>query len=407
MTKLLQINITANWGSHGKIAEGIGLVAMEHGWSSHIAYGRWFNESKSELYHIGSMWDERVHGVVSRLFDAHGLASAGATKELIKYIRSVSPDIIHLHNIHGYYLNYPILFNFLKEYGKPVVWTLHDCWPYTGHCAHYMYVKCDKWKTECHDCQQKSAYPKSMGLDRSRQNFLKKKEVFSDMKNLTIVPVSKWLEGELKDSFLSEYTCHQIYNGIDINVFTPCLDTEKYKEAYHIPKDKHIILGVASNWYRKGLPDFIKLFDKIDTSKAVIVLVGLHADEKKHLPEGIIGISRTENVNELVALYSMASVFFNPSLEDNFPTTILESLACGTPVVTYNTGGCGEALTNEIGAIVNQGDREAILAGIERFSASKSPELANACRTRIVQAFNKDERFNEYFNMYKSIISKQ
>lgn len=407
MTKLLQINITANWGSHGKIAEGIGLVAMSHGWSSHIAFGRWFNESESELYHIGSMCDERCHGVVSRLFDAHGLASVHATRQLIKYIRNLSPDIIHLHNIHGYYLNYPLLFDFLKEYNKPVVWTLHDCWPYTGHCAHYMYVHCDKWKSGCHDCVQKSAYPKSILLDRSRQNYIKKKMCFSGMKNLTIVPVSKWLENELKDSFLSEYECRQIYNGIDTDMFAPCGDAEKYKETYHIPKDKQIILGVASNWYRKGLPDFVKLNDRIDKSRMVIVLVGLHSNEIKQLPEGIIGINRTNNVNELVALYSVSSVFFNPSLEDNFPTTIMESLSCGTPVVTYNTGGCGESVTEDIGAVVEKEDWDSILDSIERFCAASSPQLTNACRDRIVKAFNKDDRFNEYFRLYNSVIDKR
>ena len=173
--KLLQINITANWGSHGKIAEGIGNVVMSHGWESHLAYGRWSNPSSSQLYHIGSMMDERIHGVASRLFDNHGLMSKGATLQFLRYVEQLNPDIIHLHNIHGYYLNYPELFSFLSQLNKPVVWTLHDCWSYTGHCAHYMYVHCDRWKTHCGHCPQKNAYPASILLDRSSRNFDMKK----------------------------------------------------------------------------------------------------------------------------------------------------------------------------------------------------------------------------------------
>lgn len=403
MPKLLQINITANWGSHGKIAEGIGLVAMEHGWSSYIAYGRWFNDSKSELYHIGSMLDERMHGVVSRLFDAHGLASVGATKELIKYIRCISPDIIHLHNIHGYYLNYPILFDFLKKYGKPVVWTLHDCWPYTGHCAHYMYMKCDKWKTECHNCQQKSAYPKSMGFDRSRQNFLKKKEVFSGMKNLTIVPVSKWLEEELKNSFLSEYTCHQIYNGIDTNTFTVKLHDEEIRKKFDIPLNNKVVLGVASNWYRKGLEEFLKLRKTLNKD-FTIVLVGVNDKELRTLPKNVIGIKRTEDVNDLVALYSTANVFFNPSWEDSFPTTNLEALACGTPVLTYNTGGSGEAIDKNTGYCIKKGDIEEAYRLILDICSNGKDRFTAKCRERALINFNRENRFKDYFKLYNVIL---
>ena len=189
--KLLQINITANWGSHGKIAEGIGNVVMSHGWESHVAYGRWANPSNSQLYHIGSMMDERIHGVGSRLFDNHGLMSKRATIRFLNYVKQLNPDIIHLHNIHGYYLNYPELFSFLSLANKPVVWTLHDCWSYTGHCAHYMYVQCDRWKTHCELCPQKRSYPASLLLDRSYRNYDMKKQAFLSVPNLTLVPVSK------------------------------------------------------------------------------------------------------------------------------------------------------------------------------------------------------------------------
>lgn len=274
MAKLLQINITANWGSHGKIAEGIGNIAISHGWDSYIAYGRWFNPSKSHLFHIGSMLDERIHGVMSRLFDIHGLMSKYATKQLITYIEKINPDIIHLHNIHGYYLNYPILFKFLAKTNKPIVWTLHDCWAFTGHCAHYMYIGCDNWKSHCYKCPQIHAYPKSVLFDNSKKNFDLKKKFFLMPQHLVLVPVSKWLENDVKQSFLNKHKIAQIYNGIDTQVFAPSTTCDVFTK-YKIQQGKRIILGVASNWYRKGLNDFFQLSELID-NQYIIFLVGLN-----------------------------------------------------------------------------------------------------------------------------------
>ena len=231
--KILQINITANWGSHGKIAEGIGKIVLNHGWESYIAYGRWMNPSQSTLYHIGSKWDEARHGLISRFFDNHGLNSKNATRKLIQYIQSIQPDIIHLHNIHGYYLNYQLLFEFLKQYNAPVVWTLHDCWAFTGHCAHYMFINCEKWKLHCEKCPNLRTYPKSWLCDRSYQNFEDKRKAFTSLDNITLIPVSTWLQDQLKQSFLKEQNIITIHNGIDTQIFKPTEDflpvLRKYK----------------------------------------------------------------------------------------------------------------------------------------------------------------------------------
>lgn len=365
MPKLLQINITANWGSHGKIAEDIGALTIENGWDSHIAYGRRSNESKSQLYHIGNMADEYLHGIASRIFDNHGLMSVGATKKLIDYIRQINPDIIHLHNIHGYYLNYPLLFEYLSKYGKPVVWTLHDCWTFTGHCAHYMFANCEKWKTECNNCPLLSNYPASMLFDRSKKNFQQKKQSFLSVDNLTLVPVSKWLEGELRQSFFKTKNIHLIQNGIDVQRFTPIGQKDNILAKYGIPQNKKVILGVASNWYRKGLDDFIAIRHMLPNDYHII-LVGLSKKDKKKLPNNIIGIMRTENIDELVALYSACDVFFNPTWEDNFPTTNLEAMACGTPVITYNTGGSPEVITPETGIVIERGDLQSAVNAIKQ-----------------------------------------
>ena len=405
MTKILQINITANWGSHGKIAEGIGNVALSHGWESHIAYGRWFNPSTSILYHIGNMLDEKVHGLFSRIFDIHGLLSRHATRKLIHYIKEINPDIIHLHNIHGYYLNYPILFKYLTDSKKPVVWTLHDCWAFTGHCAHYMYINCEKWKSHCAKCPQKETYPKSIFFDNSYKNFELKKKYFLMPENLVLVPVSKWLENDVKQSFLRNHKIMQIYNGIDTNIFSPSKNSNSVYKNYNIPKEQKIILGVASNWFRKGFEDYLELANLIEDD-FTIILVGLNQKELEAIPRNIIGLRRTNNLNDLIELYSAATVFFNPTWEDNFPTTILESLACGTPVVTYDTGGSAEAIKPETGFSIKKGDIYSAWEKITVISNKGKDYYKDKCRRIVVENFNKEDRFNDYFNLYCKMTKK-
>ncbi len=403
MPKLLQINITANWGSHGKIAENIGTLVIENGWESHIAYGRWFNESKSHLYHIGNMTDEYFHGIASRILDNQGLMSVGATKKLIDHIQKVDPDIIHLHNIHGYYLNYPLLFEYLSQCGKPVVWTLHDCWAFTGHCAHYMFADCEKWKTECNKCPLLSNYPKSVLFDRSKKNYLQKKQSFLSVDNLTLVPVSKWLEGELQQSFFKTKHIHLIQNGIDIQQFAPNKQVESIISKYNIPQNKKLVLGVASNWYRKGLDDFITLSHLLPNDYH-IVLVGLSKKNKKKIPSSITGIKRTENKEELVTLYSACHVLLNPTWEDNFPTINLEAMACGTPVITYNTGGSAESITKETGFVIERGDIHSALSAIKEICNHQKEFYKDPCRNNIISRFADKIMLNHYMELYQSIL---
>ncbi|WP_289766186.1 glycosyltransferase [Bacteroides acidifaciens] len=398
MPTLLQINVTANWGSTGKIAEDIGKLAIEAGWDSWIAYGRGNPTSQSNLIRIGNDWDMRIHGLQSRLFDNHGLASKKVTEDFIHRIKEINPDIIHLHNIHGYYLNYQILFRYLKEYDVPIIWTLHDCWPFTGHCAYYDFAKCSRWQTECHDCPQLKSYPASLWRDRSTKNFFTKKDSFLGCRNLTFVPVSDWLNGELKKSFLSGYPAVTIHNGIDLSVFTPA---ETVKED----STQKIILGVASVWdKRKGLEEFVRL-RKLLPENYHITLVGLSNDQISTLPDGITGIRRTENVRQLADLYSMADVFVNPTLEDNFPTTNLEALACGTPVITYRTGGSPEAIDDTTGFIVDYQDVEALARQIVTVCETNAIS-ANVCRKRAENFYNKKIVFQQYISLYNHLLQQ-
>jgi putative colanic acid biosynthesis glycosyltransferase len=221
MKKLLQINSVINSGSTGRIAEEIGQTAIDTGWESYIAYGRNERPSSSKLIKIGTDKDIKLHGLQTRLFDRHGLGSKGATTDFIRQIEKIGPDIVHLHNIHGYYINMEVLFHYLKKVNIPVVWTFHDCWPITGHCSHFTFVGCEKWKTQCYNCPQKTGYPASYLIDRSKKNFILKKELFNSLSNLTLVPVSQWLSGILKESFLQNYSIKVINNGVNTEVFRP------------------------------------------------------------------------------------------------------------------------------------------------------------------------------------------
>ena len=404
MKKLLQINITANWGSHGKIAEGIGQAAIKQGWQSYIAYGRWANPSTSNLFHVGNSWDEMRHGIASRLLDNHGLMSQKATKSLLQFVRNVNPDIVHLHNIHGYYLNYPLLFQYLRQHDIPVVWTLHDCWSFTGHCAHYEFIGCEKWKTHCAECPQKGAYPKSLLLDRSYRNFEQKKDTFLSLNRLTLVPVSQWLQRQLQQSFFKHTPTRLIYNGIDTDVFSKQTEVNWIKKKYGIPEHCAIVLGIASNWYRKGLPDFLQLASLLPPSIR-IVLVGLNKQEQKLAARaGIVGISRTDNLHELCSLYSVANVYFNPTWEETLSCTNLEAMACGTPVVTYKTGGSPETVTAGTGLVIEKGDIQTAAIEIERLCQQPDTTFEDACRLRIVRHFNKEDRFSEYLELYSKIL---
>lgn len=396
MPTVLQINVTANWGSTGRIAEDIGKLAIDASWESWIAYGRGNPTSVSNLIRIGNDWDMKFHGIQSRLFDNHGLASGNVTRKFIEQIKEIKPDIIHLHNIHGYYLNYPKLFEFLKKYNAPIVWTLHDCWPFTGHCAYYDYMKCNKWQTECHSCPQLRSYPSSIWLDHSTKNFRQKKDSFLGLKNLTFVPVSDWLYKELSKSFLSDYPSVIIHNGIDISTFTP-------KETIIKETEQKVVLGVASVWdKRKGLDELIKL-RKYLPENYIIILVGLSQNQISILPPGITGISRTENVSQLVDLYSMADVFVNPTLEDNFPTTNLEALACGTPVITYNTGGSPEAIDELTGFKVPYQDIDALAERVI-YVCDAQPFTSTQCRNRAESLYNKQTVFKQYINLYNTLL---
>lgn len=398
MPKLFQFNVTSNWGSTGKIAEQIGLVAQAHGWESYIAYGRDTNPSKNQLVKVGSKLCVFEHYAEGKILDNEGLASRCATRSLLKKLNIIKPDIVHLHNIHDHWMNYRLLLSYLAKKKIPVVWTQHDQWITTGHCC-YNLVGCERWKKECHDCPMSKWY----SLDQSCRNYRLKKKLMAAIPSLTIVPVSEWLADNMRQSHLKGRPIEVIHNGIDINVFKP--QSMDVHGRYGISEGKKIILGVAAEWdARKGLTDFYQLAKRLPANDYAIVIVGKLKEEKQAVEDGcqIVFVDRTQNALELAQLYSAASVFANPTYQDNYPTTNLEAIACGTPVITYNTGGSPEAVDENTGAVVVQGDVEALAIAIEKFSAMDCKE---ACLKRAESLFDNKKCFNAYISLYNKLLT--
>ena len=389
--KVLMINSVCGIKSTGRIATDLADMLTEKGHMVKIAYGREEIPEKYKEYavRIGNEWDVRLHALEARLFDNAGFGSKKATLKFLEWVREFAPDIIHLHNLHGYYINVELLFKFLKEYKKPVIWTLHDCWAFTGHCAHFDLCKCYKWKTECHKCPQKKEYPASILLDNSRKNYRNKKKAFQGVDNMVIVTPSDWLADLVKESFLREYETRVINNGIDLTLFKP---TEgEFREKYKLG-NKIIVLGVASVWeVRKGLVDFIELRKLLDR-RYEIVLVGVSEEDKNILPYGMLGITRTDSVRELAEIYTAADIFLNLTYEDNYPTVNLEAQACGTPVITYRTGGSVESVPE--GQVANLGDLKSVVELIVKYEGKK---------TSVQSFYDKNVAFEEYIELYEEI----
>lgn len=400
--KILQINSVLNTGSTGHIAEDIGRLIIQHNWTSYIAYGRKAFPSTSNVIRIGTKIGILYHVGMTRIFDNHGLLSVIATLNFINKINKIKPDIIHLHNIHGYYLNYKILFKYLAKSGIPVVWTMHDCWALTGHCSYYTFVKCEQWQTAegCKRCSQKRSYPKSIIFSNATRNFKNKKKYFNLLqeRQLTIVAPSQWLCNEVTKSYLGHYRHIVINNGIDLSIFKPILS----KNVFFAKK---VVLGVASVWdERKGLDDFIKLSFLLEDDEEIL-LVGLSDKQIKTLPKdrNIRGLSRTENQQQLAELYSNSVVFVNPTYEDTFPTTNIESLACGTPVITYNTGGSPEIIDGKTGFVVDRGNINKIYECIKTIMKEGREKYINNCVERTRCFFNKENNFEKYISLYQEI----
>ena len=401
--KVVEINIY-HAGSTGKIMLQIASTARRKG---HLVKtcspARFLRGNKTDMPFIedhtywGSKSEFYVHNYVGMLLGRNGTFSHRGTRKLIRELKNFNPDIIHLHNIHAFCINLPMLFGYIKKNNIKVIWTLHDCWAFTGHCAHFAFAKCDKWKTRCHHCPQPRVYPK-MYLDTSKKMYELKRKWFCGIENMTIVTPSQWLCNLVKESFLKNYPVKVINNGIDLSIFKP---TESGFRSKYGCEDKKILVGVASTWGAgKGLDVFLELAKRLDDGYR-IVLVGLDKNYVSNIPENVIAIKRTENQQQLAEIYTTADLFVNPTREDTYPTVNIEALACGTPILTFKTGGSPEIIDETCGSVVDVDDISTMEREIIRILKDK-PYSKEACLKK-AKTFDMNDRFEEYVELYEEV----
>lgn len=396
--KVAQINSVAH-GSTGRIMLEIAETARLQDSEVHTFSGARRTALPVGHHYIGSVAENFINRTLSVFSGISDMWTQKGTRELLKQLDQLKPDVIHLHNLHGWYLNVPVLVNYVKEHNIPVIWTLHDCWGFTGQCSHFTVEKCQKWKTGCYSCPRYRLYPYTF-VDRTSTMWTLKKEWFSDIARMTIVTPSYWLAEFVKESFLKDYPVKVIHNGINLSVFKPT--GNNFRERYGVPEDRFILLGVASGWgERKGLDVFIELAKLLEREKYQIVLIGTNKKIDKTLPENIISIHRTNNQQELAQIYSAADLFINPTREDNYPTVNMEALACGTPVVTFRTGGSPEILDEKCGSIVECDDICGLQEEICRICTRKAYRRED-CLIRAKQ-FDMNQCIHEYISLYKEV----
>lgn len=403
MPVLLQINGCANIASTGRMAEDIGDVAIANGWKSYIAYGRSACKSNSNLIKIGSKVSVLCHVLQARFFDRCGRASIHSTNELLKQIDRISPDVIQLHNLHGYFVNVPLLLNYIAKHDIPTIWTLHDCWPITGHCAHFALSNCNKWRTLCYDCPIRNEYPKSF-IDNSTNNYNIKKEAIENIPRISFITGSKWMYEIAKSSFIGNRSINIIPHGIDIDIFQPREEANKLRNKLGL-SDKFVILATGTSWEDyKGLGDFCKLRKELSSDYEILV-VGLPLNKINDLPIGIRGFSKTNSPFELSVFYSMADCVMSLSRLESFGLTPVEGFACGTPAIVYNSTALPELITEQTGYVVEPGDIEDLKHKLSLLKQRGKRFYSESCRKIAVEKYNKKISYNKYISIYSKYIN--
>ena len=397
--KVAQINSSCGFGSTGKIAVEISKKLDEKLVENRIFYsGNKVSCEKNGVL-INSKTDIRIHQILSRLFGDQGWHSYFTTKKLVRNLKAFSPDIIHLHNLHGYYLHMGVLFSYLAKSNARVVWTLHDCWAFSGHCTHFTSVNCNKWQKECFGCPQKKAYPYSWFFDRSKTLFNRKQKLYNAVCDMQITAVSNWLSGvAAKSKLLSGRKITVIPNGIDTKVFAPAAPLTEIG-GIDI-SNKKVVLGVANSWSKsKGLDDFAALSKEIPDD-FVIVLVGLRPEQAAGLPKNIIGLQHTDSIESLVKLYSTALVYFNASVEETFGLTTIEALSCGTPAITYNATACAEPVTKSTGFVLSPHDIKGVKEAILTVDKKGKDFYKDACQKHAIESYDANKIYKRYIELY-------
>ena len=400
--KILELNTFAGIGSTGRIALDIAQYAAGRGDETIIGFGAGNAPPDAEVFamRIGGKPGRKWHAMLRKFADAEGYGSLAATRRLIAFLKTWKPDVVHLHNLHGCYLNHAMLFRYLKKTNIPVVWTLHDCWPFTGHCAYFDYARCGRWKTQCHHCPQQRSYPTCIGLDGSKRNYRRKGKLFAGLPNLTLVTPCQWLANLLPDSFLRNVPVRVVYNGVDREQFRPRHSDIRTRYNIEAP---YVALAVASEWEaRKGYAYLAEIANRL-SGKCQLVVIGLAQRQIEEMPKNVVALPRTASLRELTQWYNAADCVINPTLEDNMPLVNLEALACGTPVATFATGGCPEAINASCGAVVPKGDVDALAVATLALCAQKHAMQA-ACFAQAEQ-FDAQTAAEAYHVLYRELLA--
>lgn len=403
--KVAQINCACEFGSTGRITVEISKQLDAKNIENYIYYSGNKKSSFKNGVLVNSKFDIRIHQILSRIFGDQGWHSYFTTRRLVRNLKKFSPNIIHLHNLHGYYLHMGVLFSYLSKSGAKVIWTLHDCWPFTGHCSFFVEANCDRWTKQCFSCSQKKTYPYSWFFDRSKTLFKRKQKLYDSVPDMVITTVSNWLANTtLASKLLSKHRVQVIHNGVDTEVFKPFPPVTEINGISVC--DKKIILGVANSWSdRKGLLDFKKLAERL-TDDYVIVLVGVRKEQLSDMPGNIICVERTDSTEALAQLYSSALVYYNASVEETFGLTTIEAMACGTPVIAYDVTACAEPVSEDTGFVLSPNDIDGALAAIKEVSEKGKTHYAEACRNHAIEKYRADKIYAQYVDLYFNELGK-
>ncbi len=401
MKTILEIN-SINYSSTGNITLNIAKTARKEGYKVYTSckYSRVGAKFQYEdQIYIGSRLERVICEELAYITGLKDHFNIVGTYKFLKKIDEIKPDLIHLHSLTDTYINLNMLFKYIRKHKIPVVWTFHDAWAMTGQCFVFETIGCRKWIDGCGHCPQLHEKPASLFLDNTSYLWRKKKKMFTSIPNMTIVTPSNWLKDLVKQSFFKDYPVKVINNGINLDLFKP--EESDFREKHNI-QNSFIILGVAARWpMRKGLDVFIRLAKELP-DKFKIVMVGTNEETDKLLPENILSIHKTFNQQQLVEIYTAADLFITPTREDNFPTVNIEALACGTPVLTYRTGGSPEIINEKCGSVVEKNDYEAFKNEIIRIEKER-PYSKQDCINR-AKEFDMNKKFSEYTELFKQIL---
>lgn len=397
--KVVQINAVYEYSSTGRTTTELHEYLRNNGVDSYVFCCNKSIPNKN-VFKIGCNWDFRLHSILSHLLGLQGFFSFFSTKRMLRHLDKIKPDVVHLRVLHSNCVNLPLLLKYLAKRDIATVITLHDCWFFTGHCCYFIDSNCDKWRNKCGNCPDLKNWNRSWFFDNTQYILKTKKELFEQIKNLTVVGVSDWVTSFIPYSILKEAKrIIRIYNWVDVNKFKP-LDTTDLRKKLDL-EDKFVILGVAQNWYStKGLKDFISVA-KINPAMRFVLVGNIVTDET--LPENIISVGVLSDVNELVSYYSMADVFFNPSIRETFGKVTIEALSCGTPVVVYNVTASPELVKSGCGYAVEKQDIETVSIKLNEIQEKGKSLYERYCRNFVVENFSEGILQKDYLNLYKLI----